>query len=70
MTMAEFKAWFDGYSEAIGDVPTPEQWERIKEKIASVYPVVNPSPFAPMYPSTNPVPTFTGPWEITCGVSQ
>ncbi len=33
MTLNEFRAWFDGFSEAIGDAPTPEQWERIKLKV-------------------------------------
>ena len=26
MTFNEFKSWLDGFSEAIGEAPTPEQW--------------------------------------------
>lgn len=33
MTPAEFKAWFEGFGEAIGDKPTAEQWARIKEQV-------------------------------------
>ena len=37
MTFNEFKAWLDGYTDAMGtNAPTPEQWVRIREKIASV----------------------------------
>ena len=44
MTLNEFRAWFDGFSEAIGDAPTPEQWARIKAKLAQARdPVVVPS---------------------------
>ena len=44
MTLNEFRAWFDGFSEAIGDAPTPEQWAKIKAKLAQARePVVVPS---------------------------
>lgn len=33
MTLNEFRAWFDGFSEAIGDAPTPDQWAKIKAKV-------------------------------------
>lgn len=36
MTLSEFKAWLDGYSEAIGEAPNAEQWKRIQEKLATV----------------------------------
>ena len=36
MTLSEFKAWFDGFSEGVGDAPTPEQWAKIKAKIADL----------------------------------
>lgn len=36
MTPQEFKAWFDGYTEAIGDVPNKKQWARIKERVAEI----------------------------------
>ncbi len=36
MTQGEFKAWFEGFSEAIGEVPTKKQWARIKERAAEI----------------------------------
>lgn len=36
MQLNEFKAWLDGFSEAIGDAPTPEQWAKVKAKFAEV----------------------------------
>lgn len=36
MTLSEFKAWLDGFSDAMGDAPTPEQWAKIKAKLAQV----------------------------------
>lgn len=36
MNFAEFKHWLDGFSEAMGDAPTPEQWAKIKAKLAQV----------------------------------
>lgn len=36
MTAAEFKAWFSGYVEGIGSVPTFEQWLRVKERVAQI----------------------------------
>jgi len=36
MTLAEFKSWLDGFSEAMGDAPTAAQWAKIKAKIEAV----------------------------------
>lgn len=36
MNIHEFKAWFEGYAEAVGDKPTPEQWRAIKDKLAAI----------------------------------
>ncbi len=36
MTFNEFKSWLDGFSEAIGDAPTPEQWAKVKAKVNEV----------------------------------
>ncbi len=35
MTLSEFKAWFRGYTEHIGEAgaPTKEQWARIKAEL-------------------------------------
>jgi hypothetical protein len=44
MTPSEFKAWFDGFAEAIGDTPTPEQWARIREQVKAIAPETRPLP--------------------------
>jgi hypothetical protein len=36
MTPTEFKAWFEGFCEAIDAAPTPEQWAKIKAKAAEM----------------------------------
>jgi hypothetical protein len=37
MTPNEFKAWFDGFTEAFeGRIPTKAQWGRIKERVAEI----------------------------------
>lgn len=38
MTIQEFKAWFDGFCEGVGDVPTKAQWAKVKEKLNEVKP--------------------------------
>lgn len=37
MTLNEFKAWLEGYSEAFtSGAPTAAQWEKIREKLGEV----------------------------------
>jgi len=36
MTNAEFKAWFDGFTDGLDGNPTGKQWERIKAKVAAI----------------------------------
>jgi len=36
MTLNDFKMWLSGYSENITETPTPAQWKRIQEALASV----------------------------------
>lgn len=36
MTPQEFKAWFDGFTEAMSGCPTKAQWGRIKERVAEI----------------------------------
>lgn len=36
MTPAEFKAWFDGFTEAFTGCPTKAQWGRIKERVSEI----------------------------------
>jgi hypothetical protein len=36
MTPREFKAWFDGFTEAFTGCPTTAQWARIKERVTEI----------------------------------
>jgi hypothetical protein len=38
MTLSEFKAWFEGFTESIEgkSAPTQKQWAKIKEKVAQI----------------------------------
>jgi len=36
MTINEFKAWFEGYTENITKLPTQKQWARIKERVDEI----------------------------------
>lgn len=36
MTIAEFKAWLDGFEAAMNGAPTEEQWAKIKAKLEAV----------------------------------
>ncbi len=60
MTVSEFKAWLDGFKEAIGEAPTPDQWQRVLEKMATVSENVPLLPM-PHYPSPLISPVWCGP---------
>lgn len=36
MTPNEFKAWFDGFTEAFTGTPTKAQWSRIRDRVAEI----------------------------------
>lgn len=36
MTLAEFKAWFEGFTEDMDAPPTAKQWKRIKARVAQI----------------------------------
>lgn len=36
MTLNEFKAWFEGFSEGIDKVPSEKQFAKIKDKVAEI----------------------------------
>lgn len=67
MTLSEFKAWFEGYTEGLEAAPTKAQFDRIKEKVKLIdgapvtYPVYVdrywPQP-SPWY-GTHPWRTYT-----------
>ncbi|ENN86054.1 hypothetical protein RHSP_31883 [Rhizobium freirei PRF 81] len=66
MTLAEFKAWFEGFTETLEGAPSEKQWERIKARVAEIngtvttYPVYVDRympPYRPWYVGTplNPI---------------
>lgn len=36
MTLQEFKAWFEGFTESMAGVPSAGQWERIKARVDEI----------------------------------
>ncbi len=36
MTLQEFKAWFEGYTEGKDRPPNVKEWKRIKERVAEI----------------------------------
>ena len=38
MTLNEFKAWLEGFEEAIDGAPTEAQWKKLKDKLATLEP--------------------------------
>lgn len=36
MTLAEFKAWFEGYTESLDGPPNAKQWKRIKGRVKEI----------------------------------
>lgn len=55
MTLAEFKAWLEGYSASFTDgVPSAEQWQVISRKLQGVQAISLPvfSPYGPRAPDT------------------
>ncbi len=64
MTLSEFKAWLDGFSEAIQEsAPTPNQWKTIQEKLETVeQPALTlPKITGPLYDPPQVLPI------VTCG---
>lgn len=51
MTLAEFKAWLDGYEASFNGAPNAEQWAAIKSKMATVV-VAGGIPLNPPYKQT------------------
>lgn len=79
MTPLEFKAWFEGFTEAFTGTPTKAQWARIKERVAQIdgltiterifvdrwWPLVRPAPYY-SYPQWSCLGSTT---KIDCCVS-
>ena len=39
MTLSEFKAWFEGFTESLSGPPNPDQWKRIQDRVKQIAPV-------------------------------
>lgn len=63
MTAEQFAYWLNGFIELNGKEPTPEQWQSIKEHLATVFNKVTPQmpKFTP--PVYNPLPPIVAPLE-------
>jgi hypothetical protein len=64
MTLSEFKYWLEGFSDNIKEAPTPEQWEKIKQKLEQVktYVPLNLPASPPLYP--DPFRKYWGPYNV------
>lgn len=71
MNSREFKAWLEGFEEAMEGKPTQAQWKKIKQKLSEIDdgPVKEYHYYRPLYPLT-----YTNyDWmqnQIYCGVGQ
>jgi hypothetical protein len=36
MTLSEFKAWFEGFTEGMDQAPTAKQWKRIQARVKEI----------------------------------
>lgn len=69
MTINEFRAWLEGFKEAIGEAPTPDQWAKVLAKVSEVREPVDLRPF--LRPNevtrTYEVPNVPFGPAVTCG---
>ncbi len=72
MTAEQFAYWLQGYAELNATPPSPEQWQMIREHLATVFhkvtpPLRFPDPQVPYrWPTTSP---FVPPLTATCSVA-
>ena len=68
MKQNEFKAWFDGFTEAMGGkVPTKAQWTRIKERVAEIdgHPVTERIFIDRYWPTYTYIQPYIHPYSVT-----
>ncbi len=82
MTLSEFKAWFEGFTEDLAGPPNKKQWERIKVRVGEItgqpisYPVyidryVRPNPlYGPIWTSLYGVGQSQGVGQVAQGVAN
>lgn len=54
MTSEQFAYWMQGFAELNSELPTAEQWQSMKEHLATVFVKVTPS--VQFAPQTTPLP--------------
>ena len=80
MTLQEFKAWFEGFTENMDGTPNAKQWKRIQAKISDIdgtvtsYPIFIDRYVKPYFTSYPPVITCDttktiGGSDVLCGTS-
>lgn len=72
MTLSEFKAWFEGFTESMDGPPGIKQWERIQARVKEITgtPVTYPAYFH-QYLRTVPTPYYAYPtWVGGVGMGQ
>ncbi len=59
MTPEQFAYWLQGYAELNAEPPSAEQWQSIREHLATVFRKVTPQFGVPFSPSGGHVPVDT-----------
>ncbi len=67
MTLGEFKAWFEGFTENLPPSPSPKQWTRVKDRIGEIDDIATTDPvyFDRHYDHHKPWWGTTKPFEYT-----
>ena len=70
MTLSEFKAWLEGFSEAFnGKAPNQKQWAKIQERLGQVD-VQETIQIQPIYPLREIRPWWPNTWITWTGYSN
>jgi hypothetical protein len=69
MTLSEFKAWFEGFTESMEGAPTEAQFAKIKNKVALIdgTPITYPIYVERWWPNHRPTDYWGWPSYVTSG---
>lgn len=73
MTLQEFKAWFEGYTESLDSTPNEKQWKRIRDRVKEIDGALTThTVFVDRYRYVPSIPQYTFPWPyyggaVVCG---
>ena len=65
MNLAEFKAWFEGFTENMDGLPGPKEWARVCERVKEIK--AEPTQFVLGYV---PPPSWTSTWTSSVGSQE